>query len=149
MSDEFSLFALSTVLAGVVLSIPSVAAMLDNGGEQVRLPYFWYVAALATVALTPMTGIHMMLPATLVMTAFANYGAPSNIDGAMFIAMTLTGWSFASMSSPASVAMRSTSKMFGILNQSLMAGRNLRFFIKLSIILCMLMWVLYALSSPA
>ncbi|RAH97378.1 hypothetical protein DLJ53_29725 [Acuticoccus sediminis] len=127
LGDEFMLFTVSVVLAGLMLDVPMLSDLLRAAVAEGRPPFLMLMAGAMLVALLPMAGIHMILPASICISAFVQLGPFSQSDELIFIALILTGWCFGSMLSPASIALLTASTLFGVPRRSLALGANLRF----------------------
>ncbi len=132
---EIAIFVGSLVFAGVVTSLPEVRALV---GELTGVlgPGSLVGVTIVGIALPAALGVHMLVTATILLTAFA----PVMPDAAHLVLLGLgglLGWAFGSMSAAGSIAFLAAVTLLGVSARRLALGTNFRFMVAAMAALCL------------
>lgn len=126
--DDLTLFTLSIVLSALLLDLIASKHLMPTGADLLTPSFFVVAAGALAVALVPYAGIHMVLPATVVLSYFAAVGHQTLLQQFVVIFLVLLGWAFGTILGLASVSLLTASRLFDVSRGSLMGGMNLVFF---------------------
>ncbi|MBJ3777629.1 hypothetical protein [Acuticoccus mangrovi] len=120
--NDVALFTASLVTAGVLVDLLGAPDAVGAAGGTSHLSFLMIAAAASTVALLPLAGIHMVLPATIVLSFL---GTQADLATQLALGtLVMTAWAVASMSSIGSISMLSASSLFRVSRKELLLGSN-------------------------
>ncbi|WP_157961643.1 hypothetical protein [Acuticoccus kandeliae] len=131
LSSELTLFTLAIVLAGLILDIPALASVLHSLSERHLPLYPLIMAGGLLIGLVPVVGVHMIVPATIVLAIYQDIGTGSHVEELILAIHVLLGWCFGSLVGLGSLSLLTASTVYRIPRSQLVFGNNLAFLILL------------------
>jgi hypothetical protein len=131
---EIAVFVGSLVFAAVVTAMPEVRGLVARLAGLLG-PGALIGATVIGIAVPATLGIHMVMTATILLTAFGPF-MPDLPHLVLLGLAGLLGWSFGSMSASGSIAFLAAVNMLGVPARSLAFGANFRFMAAVMLGLC-------------
>ncbi|MCF3935738.1 hypothetical protein L1787_20285 [Acuticoccus sp. M5D2P5] len=127
LKGELTLFTLALILAALILDIPALEGLLA-GLEAQHLPiYPLIVAGGLLIGLVPLFGIHMIVPATIVLAIYQDIGTGNPMQDLVLAIFVLLGWYIGSVTGLGSLALLTATAVFRVPRNQLVLGSNLAF----------------------
>lgn len=122
---EIGVFLSALVFAEAVRSTPEVATVVGDIAGNLG-PGVMIVATLVAISLLSSLGLHMIVPAVVLLSLFGP-AMPDDLHLTMLGMAGLLGWAYGAMGALGSVGFIACAKLFGVSARRLALGRNLRF----------------------